>query len=90
MLRAILLTSVAVLLIYSVYERAQWEEDYSLYEAPTLSFPPFDIAFEAKINSSTFDNSIVISDNELLAFPEDLAVGRNGTIYTGMNDGSIL
>lgn len=76
--------------VWAVYERRQWDEDYTRYEAPSLSFPLPDSSYESHINPSLFKNAVVIANDTNLRYPEDIAVSNTGVIYTGLCDGSIV
>jgi hypothetical protein len=54
-----------------------------------LKLPPLDTTFEKHIIPKYFENAQVITDAEHLKYPEDIAVTNDGTIYTGLADGSI-
>ena len=86
----LLAVPLVCLLGWMGYERTQWDQDYFKYEAQVLDMPPYDNAFESMINPRLFDSAIVLSNSTHLCCPEDLAVSSEGTIYTGLGDGSVV
>lgn len=74
---------------WGVYERTQWPIDYSQYSAESVKLPPLDKTFEKHIFPKFFENAQVITDPAFLRYPEDMAVANDGTIYTGLSDGTI-
>lgn len=73
-----------------IYERTQWDEDYTRYDAPKLPIYPLDNIFEQHINPKLFKNATIITNDTSLRYPEDLAVSNDGTIYTGLLDGLVV
>ena len=84
------LALVLCLLGWILYERRLWDEDYTRYSAPSLPIQPLDVSYLNHINPKLFQNATVISNSTHLRFPEDLAVSSDGTIYTGLLDGSVV
>lgn len=48
-----------------------------------------DKTFENYIVPKYFENAQVITDADKLKYPEDIAVTNDGTIFTGLHDGTI-
>lgn len=79
---------IALLLVWSIYERSQWVEDFQVYDAPVLNLGPLDQTYIEQFNPSLFDKATVYYDSERLKYPEDIAVSSDGVIYCGLADGS--
>jgi hypothetical protein len=77
------------LFLWAVYDRQQWTEDFSIYEAPFLDFGPIDSSYEDSMNVSLFSSAKIVHDSTL-KYPEDIAVSNDGTIYTGLADGRLV
>lgn len=75
---------------WGVVQRYQWPIDYSQYIADYLDLPPLDTTFEKYIVPKYFEHAQVITDADLLKYPEDIAVDNNGTIYSGLSDGTLV
>jgi hypothetical protein len=55
-----------------------------------LQLPPFNNSYERHVRADYFKEAVVITNDTNLVCPEDIAVSSNGTIYTGLTDGSIV
>ena len=67
-----------------------WDEDYTKYEAMVTDVPTLRDNFDYHFNPKYFKNASLIKNETHLINPEDLAITKDGLLYTGLFDGSIV
>lgn len=93
MVRQILSLCLAIVLgviVWSLYQRNTWDQDYTHYTINYPIFQPLDTTFESQINPKYFADATIITNSTHLCYPEDIAVSSQGIIYTGLIDGSVV
>ena len=74
---------------WGIYEWSKWPIDYSQFQPELLTLGPLDTTYESRIVPKFFEHAQVITNEEFLRFPEDIAVSNDGTIYTGLQNGTV-
>lgn len=75
--------------VWGAYEKTQWPIDYTSFPVHYEPIPKVDESYKNHIKQKYFQHAQVITDKAALRYPEDLVVTNDGTIYTGLQDGTI-